>query len=551
MFEREIKFIYDFNLNKVNKLGPYFTFEQLQNADLHPAILHYISAEIDYLVFEDRQKLLKNSVFDYSGEKISYHFAMITEELKKIKRFSLEYIAKLILHSTSFTINFLVRPKWTLTRFIFDESKHKTTNEIKQILNYVYYYKYLKTIIITYINSKKILSMNVEEFEELLNKTDRLSLESNFKGVLLNSFNSMAEFFNIGQMQKTRIPLTAVELFLEEKDLPNHLQKITDMFGTDENAIYHISDYMRVINSVVVEEEVIEDQVEPELNFEQKSNEKNINELYQDDVDIQEEKFAIEEEDLSVTDINKSENEIKENESDLLTGEEIESGDETVDEQNVEINNEISETVEELTDNELNSVEEENLSNEDYAGFSNKELDELRFGEEENEQEFVTEEDEYQEQNFEQEQEQNENFSFEDDLTLSKEDKEEEYDQEQELEQEQEENKDLEETITDNQEQLNNEEEHSISAEEEESQASIKKMELSEIIEHKKVDKIIEVIFDFDFEDFANTIDEVSQCRNIDDALLIINETLDKRKINRNSKEAEALREIISEYFNQ
>lgn len=551
MFEREIKFIYDFNLNKVNKLGPYFTFEQLQNADLHPAILHYISAEIDYLVFEDRQKLLKNSVFDYSGEKISYHFAMITEELKKVKRFSLEYIAKLILHATSFTVNFLVRPKWTLTRFIFDESKHKTTNELKQILNYVYYYKYLKTIIITYINSKKILSMNVEEFEELLNKTDRLSLESNFKGVLSNSFISMAEFFNIGQMQKTRIPLTAVELFLEEKDLPNHLQKITEMFGTDENANYHISDYMRVINSVVVEEEVIEDQVEPELSFGQKSNERNIDELYQDDENIYEEKFAVEEEELSVDDINESENEIKENESDLLTDEEIESVDEIEDEQNVEINNEISETVEELIDDELNPIEEENLSNEDYAGFSSKELDELRFGEEENEQKFDTEEDEYQEQNFEQEQEQNENFSFEDDFNLNKEKIEEEYDQEQEFEQAKEENQDKEETITDNQEQLNNEEEDLIDAVEEESQASIKKMELSEIIEHKKVDKIIEVIFDFDFEDFANTIDEVSQCRNIDDALLIINETLDKRKINRNSKEAEALREIISEYFNQ
>lgn len=551
MFEREIKFIYDFNLNKVNKLGPYFTFEQLQNADLHPAILHYISAEIDYLVFEDRQKLLKNSVFDYSGEKISYHFAMITEELKKVKRFSLEYIAKLILHSTSFTVNFLVRPKWTLTRFIFDESKHKTTNELKQILNYVYYYKYLKTIIVTYINSKKILSMNVEEFEELLNKTDRLSLESNFKGVLSNSFISMAEFFNIGQMQKTRIPLTAVELFLEEKDLPNHLQKITEMFGTDENANYHISDYMRVINSVVVEEEVIEDQVEPELSFGQKSNERNIDELYQDDENIHEEKFAVEEEDLSVEDINESENEIKENESDLLTDEEIESVDEIEDEQNVEINKEVSETVEELIDDELNSIEEENLSNEDYAGFSSKELDELRFGEEENEQKFDTEEDEYQEQNFEQEQEQNENFSFEDDLNLNKEEKEEEYDQEQEFEQAKEENQDKEETITDNQEQLNNEEEDLIDAVEEESQASIKKMELSEIIEHKKVDKIIEVIFDFDFEDFANTIDEVSQCRNVDDALFIINETLDKRKINRNSKEAEALREIISEYFNQ
>ena len=74
MFEREIKFIYDFNLNKVNRLGPYFTFEQLLASDVHPAILQYISAEIDYLIYEDRQKLLKNSLFDYSGEKISFHF---------------------------------------------------------------------------------------------------------------------------------------------------------------------------------------------------------------------------------------------------------------------------------------------------------------------------------------------------------------------------------------------------------------------------------------------------------------------------------------------
>jgi len=155
MFEREIKFIYDFNLNKVNKLGPYFTYEQLLASDINPAILHYISAEIDYLIFEDRQKLLRNSVFDYSGEKISQLFVQIGDEVKRTKRFSIEYISKLILHAASFTINFLVRPKWTLVKFVFDEGGHKTTSEIKQILNYLYYYKHLKSILVSYINTKK------------------------------------------------------------------------------------------------------------------------------------------------------------------------------------------------------------------------------------------------------------------------------------------------------------------------------------------------------------------------------------------------------------
>jgi hypothetical protein len=253
MFEREIKFIYDFNLNKINHIGPYFTFEQLSTTDIHPAILHYISAEIDFLVFEDRQKLLKNSVFDYSGEKISYSFIQITEELKKTKRFSQEYIAKLILHASSFTINYLIRPKWTLSKFVFDESNHKSTNEIKQILNYIFYYKYLIKIITSYINTKKILSMNVEEFEALLNKADKLGVESYLPNIMSTSLKSMAEFFNIGEVKKFNIPLMAVELFLEEKELFKHLDILNKTFGDDENAKFNIYDLQRILSSVMFE----------------------------------------------------------------------------------------------------------------------------------------------------------------------------------------------------------------------------------------------------------------------------------------------------------
>jgi len=268
MFEREIKFIYDFNLNKVNRLGPYFTFEQLSAIDIHPAILHYISAEIDFLVFEDRQKLLKNSVFDYSGEKISYNFMQITEELKKTKRFSLEYIAKLILHASSFTINFLIRPKWTLSKFVFDESNHKSTNEIKQILNYIFYYKYLIKIISSYINTKKILSMNVEEFEALLNKADRLGVESYLPNIMSTSLKSMAEFFNIGEVKKFRVPLMAVELFLEEKELFKHLDILSETFGDDENAKFNIYDLQRVLSSIMIEKSETPPKIKETTKFE-------------------------------------------------------------------------------------------------------------------------------------------------------------------------------------------------------------------------------------------------------------------------------------------
>jgi protein associated with RNAse G/E len=83
MFEREIKFIYDFNVNQVKKLGTSFTFNSLTTVSVHPAILKYISAEIDYLIYEDRKKLVENSNFDYTGDNIYKYFSLISDEIRK------------------------------------------------------------------------------------------------------------------------------------------------------------------------------------------------------------------------------------------------------------------------------------------------------------------------------------------------------------------------------------------------------------------------------------------------------------------------------------
>src|SRR5512146_2510908 len=102
MFEKEIKFIIDFTLNRINKLGSFFTFERLASAEVHPAIILYISAQLDYLIYEDRKKILQNSSFDYSGSEISKYFNMIGEEIKKNKRLAFEDVKTLVTHAVTF-----------------------------------------------------------------------------------------------------------------------------------------------------------------------------------------------------------------------------------------------------------------------------------------------------------------------------------------------------------------------------------------------------------------------------------------------------------------
>ncbi len=584
MFEREIKFIYDFNLNKVNKLGPYFTYEQLLLSDINPAILHYISAEIDYLIFEDRQKLLRNSVFDYSGEKINQLFIQMGDEVKRTKRFSIEYVSKLILHASSFTINFLVRPKWTLVKFVFDEGEHKTTSEIKQILNYLYYYKHLKSILVSYINTKKIISMNSEEFTTLLDKVDNLGVETYLQSVLSGSLKSMAEFFNIGEVQKNKIPLIAVQTFLEEKHLQKHVDKIHSLFGEDLNAKYSLAEYQKVFDSIVpVKEEFVPEIGSGDL-FEPVIVEQHDIEM-QDEAEIepQSDEKNIEEVD-KIENLSDEENETKGEAEKESVSEEIQTEHKPVKIRiKVKENNEIEKIIEDLVDETHKEMaEEEKLLEEENDIFGSFEEnivedieDETPIPQIDDVQENVVidndeevknvEEEQVEENEFDKAAEQAESILSYDKSTYD------EFLEDNEVkdiyESADKTLKEIEDKLNvDDEEEsesmlknilYNNKEDDEISGKKnsnrntKQSANDSRKMNLTELLEHKEMTKIIEVVFDYDIEEFSGTLEDIMDCDTLDDALAMITKTLKQHGISRKSKEAELFKQIISGFFNR
>ena len=642
MFKNEIKFIYDFNLNEVKKLGNYITYEQLLLANLHPAIVQYISADIDYLIFEDRQKILRNSIFDYSGEKIHQQFSLIGEEIKRTKRFSLEYMAKLILHASSFTANFVVRPRWALTKFIFDDENHKNTTEIKQILNYLYYYGHLRRIIVSYINRKKILSINEKEFVDLIYRIDMLSVESNARNIVQSSLKSMADFFNIGEnSNRSTIPLKAVELFLEEKEFDKHIAKLKSVYGEEDKRIGLI-DCLKVLdeemyskvdslepeelevendessepeNVVSEEESKIE---EPEITEEQ------VNEdiLLPDETTPEEqvaeadvepeprvsdeivldamEEPAIEKSDFDErveevfkksekTEIVPEENnsKIDENTSDGLLfdfeeenrnvgkdqstlfdfvkeeersappiqseAEEEEVEDEDIDNLFAEL--EKAESTEEIIEKELNSSDEEE-----------EEIPEMNSFQEalEKEAEIIEDEVEIKEDNIESEIEEPEesepvipeNVKIPDEkaevknrlsnlVKVVRDEKKEEIENEEIAE----------ETIPGEEvpefvDEFEPEDESIEPEEKSKTESGSVNIDISEILENKNLTKVIEVIFDYDIEDFALTIEKACKAGSYQSGVEYLNGVFHTNHVDPQSKEAEALKSVVAQFFN-
>ena len=251
MFEKEIRFISDFSLNKLKSLGSFVTFEKLSATELHPAIISYISAELDYMIFRDRKKLLEDSIFDYSGREIADHFNVIAGELKLTKKISFSDIEKLIMQAVSFNINFVVRPKWSLAKLIYNDQESVSVDEFERMLNYLYYFDYVKNVLKSFISKRKVIQLTLTEFDLILNKIDRELFKSNSEELINNALHSIADFFNIGSIEKNRISLQAVEIFLKEKNLMDHVLKLSQTISDGSRKKYEIEDIKKVLYGTV------------------------------------------------------------------------------------------------------------------------------------------------------------------------------------------------------------------------------------------------------------------------------------------------------------
>lgn len=391
MFEKEIKFIGDFCLNQVRNLGGTLTFNKIQSSNLHPAIIRYVSAELDYMIYADRRKLLQQSFFDYSGKEIAEYFYKISHEIKKNKKITAEDLQKLILQAVSFNVNYLVRPRWSLTKLIFNEQPIISVNDLQMILNYLYYYEYFKKVLSAYLDKRNMEQITLTEFDLILNKIDKEIFNSNPDLLIDNALTSMGDFFNIGGVDKNIISSTAIEIFLKEKNMLDMVFKLRKGLPEGVKKQFDRNDVKRILftgKTVESKTEEIED-LESEL-------EKELDEDFKPETRILEEETNIEDVEIS----KRTESEETPSESflspeeektllSLYNGDSLESELDSVDDF-PEIEEELTESTEEMVEeNFLEEIEEIKDKIDDY---SSKEEPEPNFEDEIIDEEEIVEE---------------------------------------------------------------------------------------------------------------------------------------------------------------
>ncbi len=536
MFEKEIKFIVDYNLNKIKNLGSFISFEKLAGSGMHPAIVQYISAELDYLITEDRKKLLQQSVFDYTSAEIAKYFNLIAQEIKKNKKIAFEDLKKLIIQAVSFNINFLVRPRWSLAKLIFNETDNKSTSEIKLTLNYIYYNDYLKNIFSSYLIKRKLDALSLTEFELIINKIDKEILSAGQQKIVDYSLYEMSEFFNqesrqtvLSNNSKNLLPLSGVEMFLKEKNLMEYLIKLKKIFPDDSKMKLGVEDIRKAIYSNVpvdiktinMEEKVasipkervnkVPEKQLPELNFSEREDKGNEALLVDKDA---EEKSK---------EIIKEKNEQEELNFDASLDEELlslyQEEPKEDEDKSAEIEHELEQTkLDSTKNNDLDSLydfeEETNQLLKDFDDAITKDILEDK-------QETVALESEEKTEEHEDSTLLVDDFMKADDNNISEEYIEEESDSQ-----------------DDDQEEIAYEQ-------------TVPEKYLFDFISDKDIRKIISVVFNNDRDDFLGTVDKIGECKNYEEATEILKSVFLTYRVNPYSKEAVVLTNSVANFFNQ
>jgi len=520
MFEKEIKFITDFNLNRIKNSGAYLTLDNLSSLNLHPAIIQYITAELDYLIYLDHQRLLQKSTFDYSGEKISNLFTLIAEEIKKTKLIPYEDVKNLVENAVMFNINFILRPNWTLLKFIYDNETSRSADELKLFLNYIYYYDYYKKILLSLIEKKNLININIELFKNWLNKIQTELIISQVNNLIDNGLYTISEFINIGEIYKDKLNIGTVQIFLKENNLEDYIFKLRKNLSIDPKQKFNIEEIRNALYSKTKTENI-----EEQIRFKDNNNividdslgneKENLSkEIEKNKEDIVENVSGIIIEHSRQFDMGESETQTESTTDQIEIEKKIEEeqkennieDEKTIDE--ITTNNELEITNELYEDNSEKSSSSKKLVEEDFESILNKELHKSDISEEEKKEEekndIEKEKSELKEETISQEISLNDSLEGQSDKESTKEEK----------------------------------------------SDSSKTEELFNLFTSRETMRIISSIFNQDSVDFVNTMESISTCDNFEQANEILKSVFNSYRVTPfNNKEANLLQQKIQEYF--
>jgi hypothetical protein len=203
------------------------TLKAILSSDISPSIKNYFDLDVKQWMREEHDRLLSSPHFDYSDETIRAMFDDIKHQSKPMIRFTREEFDIILDQAVKLQFNYICRPQWTLSKFVFGEKELVSSDSISEALEYFVDYDYYSVIIAQYLSSKRYSTMHRDRFEELVTIIDNEVLKGFDSRKMAQIAVPLYALFSRGADTDTAlIPIEALSVFYDDKNVSPIVERL-------------------------------------------------------------------------------------------------------------------------------------------------------------------------------------------------------------------------------------------------------------------------------------------------------------------------------------
>ncbi len=214
MFEKEIT-SYAFNVTKRYTGDRVKLSSLMSDVELPEAFRKFAEAEVDDIIDMEEFDRSRTGKFDLSKPEIQALFKEVRHILKSSHEFTREEFMELADKASKFLFNYVIRPKWTLEKFLFKGENSIDAVSIRKASRFFHYYAYYPKGIMEYLDYHGKTSLDIETWKKLHAKIDEHLIST-----LPAKLNSLtAPLFGLFRFSSDtdRVPTDAAALFFKDK----------------------------------------------------------------------------------------------------------------------------------------------------------------------------------------------------------------------------------------------------------------------------------------------------------------------------------------------
>jgi hypothetical protein len=175
-------------------------------------------------IYEEQLARKENPNFDLSHQSLKDFFDELDKLYFELARFDIPHLKMLSEQCVSTIANYLVRPRTTLSWFIFRGEPTKTIKEITLRLDYFHHYSYIKDGFYQWLNSNNIDQssdslLSISEFKRIIEQADNQVIFNYTIEQFIELIEPIFEFYCDNYTYEPSIPVETLILFLDDKGI--------------------------------------------------------------------------------------------------------------------------------------------------------------------------------------------------------------------------------------------------------------------------------------------------------------------------------------------